>query len=329
MRIVRSVAARPGAVARVPALKPLGAILVILSVWFGLAVGPAAAQVTLLVGTSSATYDTLGRSFTNADGFILSGNDAGPTYRAVLAFTVPAGSPNISQAVFSLPASNNTSGDPVTELRSVSTPLGYAAIGDGALIASAVTVPRNLGVNFVLNASGLAAVNALAGSGGGVFYVGLKLSDEGVAGTSRYYSIAGPSAYSLNLTRTPSVTVSPNTLPAATVGQAYSQTLTAFGGTAPYTYIVSSGSLPAGLSLSPGGVLSGAPTAGGLSNLTITATDSSTDGGPFAGAQSYSLQVNPGVPAAVPTMSEWAMILFGMLLAGIAALYVQRRRTAA
>ena len=33
-------------------------------------------------------------------------------------------------------------------------------------------------------------------------------------------------------------------------------------------------------------------------------------------------------PAPVPTMSEWALILFGSILAGAAALYVQRRRMA-
>lgn len=38
-----------------------------------------------------------------------------------------------------------------------------------------------------------------------------------------------------------------------------------------------------------------------------------------------------GVPApvAVPTMTEWAMILLGLMLAGVAALTIQRRRTAA
>lgn len=37
--------------------------------------------------------------------------------------------------------------------------------------------------------------------------------------------------------------------------------------------------------------------------------------------------VSPSLaPAAVPTLSEWAMILFGTLLAGGAALYIQRRR---
>lgn len=32
--------------------------------------------------------------------------------------------------------------------------------------------------------------------------------------------------------------------------------------------------------------------------------------------------------AAVPTLSEWAMIMFGTILAGAAALYIQRRRSA-
>lgn len=31
-------------------------------------------------------------------------------------------------------------------------------------------------------------------------------------------------------------------------------------------------------------------------------------------------------PAAVPPMTEWALILFGMILASGAALYIQRRR---
>lgn len=39
--------------------------------------------------------------------------------------------------------------------------------------------------------------------------------------------------------------------------------------------------------------------------------------------------VNLGAaPAAVPTLSEWAMILFGLILAGGAALYIQRRQIA-
>jgi hypothetical protein len=48
-------------------------------------------------------------------------------------------------------------------------------------------------------------------------------------------------------------------LPAATVNQAYSATLQASGGTPPYAWTVSSGTLPPGLILSPSGSISGMP----------------------------------------------------------------------
>lgn len=59
----------------------------------------------------------------------------------------------------------------------------------------------------------------------------------------------------------------------ATVGSAFSQTLAATGGTPPYTWSISSGTLPAGLQLS-GGVISGTPTAAASANLTLKVTDS-------------------------------------------------------
>lgn len=71
----------------------------------------------------------------------------------------------------------------------------------------------------------------------------------------------------------PTITLSPPTLPAGTVGAAYSQTITASGGTAPYVFGVTSGTLPAGLTLTAGGVLSGTPTTAGSSTVTIRATD--------------------------------------------------------
>ncbi|PPU58862.1 hemagglutinin [Xanthomonas codiaei] len=84
------------------------------------------------------------------------------------------------------------------------------------------------------------------------------------------------------------VTVAPASLPAATAGTAYSQNLSASGGTAPYTYAITAGALPAGLTLSSSGVLSGTPTASGAFNFTVTATDS---GAPTSGNRAYTLTV--------------------------------------
>ena len=89
----------------------------------------------------------------------------------------------------------------------------------------------------------------------------------------------------------PTITVSPNTLPNATLGSSYSQTLTSSGGMASYSFAVTAGSLPPGLTLSSGGGLSGMPTALGTFSFAVTATDSSTGTGPYTGSHDYSLIV--------------------------------------
>ena len=65
----------------------------------------------------------------------------------------------------------------------------------------------------------------------------------------------------------PALTVSTSSLPAGTVGTAYSQALAASGGTPPYTWALASGTLPTGLTLSTGGTISGTPTAAGSKHL--------------------------------------------------------------
>lgn len=71
----------------------------------------------------------------------------------------------------------------------------------------------------------------------------------------------------------PSITTT-GTLPVANTGVSYSQNLAATGGTAPYTWAVTSGSLPAGMSLDPNlGVISGTGTTSATSAFTVTVTD--------------------------------------------------------
>jgi hypothetical protein len=87
----------------------------------------------------------------------------------------------------------------------------------------------------------------------------------------------------LNLTLAPGSGVTPpstlvletSSLPEGVVGLAYSQTLAATGGTAPYTWSVTKGTLPPGLKLQSGsGVISGTLTTAGSSTFTVQVKDS-------------------------------------------------------
>jgi subtilisin-like proprotein convertase family protein len=85
------------------------------------------------------------------------------------------------------------------------------------------------------------------------------------------------------------ITLSPSTLPNGNVGTPYNQTITASGGTAPYIFSVTSGTLPDGLTLdSNSGAITGTPTVANTFNFTITATD--TGGCP--GSQAYSITIS-------------------------------------
>ncbi len=64
------------------------------------------------------------------------------------------------------------------------------------------------------------------------------------------------------------------TLPAAHTDTAYSTQLTVSGGVTPYSFVLTSGSLPSGLTLSASGLLSGTPAFTGVYGFEITVTDS-------------------------------------------------------
>jgi alpha-tubulin suppressor-like RCC1 family protein len=112
----------------------------------------------------------------------------------------------------------------------------------------------------------------------------------------------------------PPVTVGPSTLPTPEYGQAYSTSFSAQGGTgAPYTFSVTAGSLPSGLSLANNGTLSGTPSQGSQTvTFTVTASDSLGD----TGSATYTVTVAQAPqsimfvdhpPAAVPYGSTFAL----------------------
>ncbi|WP_189644632.1 putative Ig domain-containing protein [Luteimonas gilva] len=188
-----------------------------------------------------------------------------------------------------------------------------------------VTIVVNAAPTIVVNPAtvpnptvGVAYSQTFTGSGGtapytfqitaGALPAGLTLSSTGAltgtatAGGTFNFTVeakdannfTGTRAYSIT-TNPPTITLSPTTVPNATMGTAYSQTLTASGGTMGIGYIfnVTAGALPPGLALSSStGAISGTPTASGTFNFTVTATDRSTGtGAPYTGSQAYTLVV--------------------------------------
>ena len=72
------------------------------------------------------------------------------------------------------------------------------------------------------------------------------------------------------------LSVTTTSLASGQTSTAYSATLSATGGMAPYNWTVKSGTLPAGLSLSAAGVIAGTPTTAGAANVTVQVSDSET-----------------------------------------------------
>jgi len=104
-------------------------------------------------------------------------------------------------------------------------------------------------------------------------------------------------------TATP-LAISTSSLAGATVGTAYSQTLAASGGTTPYSWTRSAGTLPTGLSLSSSGVISGTPSAAGTFSFTVTVTDSATTRASLAKTLSITVAAAPATtPLAIITAS--------------------------
>ncbi|HSO75620.1 MAG TPA: putative Ig domain-containing protein, partial [Blastocatellia bacterium] len=135
-----------------------------------------------------------------------------------------------------------------------------------------------------------------------------SFSDSGVLPNTAYafrvrsFNSTGASSYSNEATvvtpaTSSSLSISTTLLPDATVGVSYSRTLVASGGRPDYSWLVESGALPPGLSLSQSGTISGTPSTAGTSNFSLRVTD--TDGG--STAKAMSLVVKSAAPLTITT----------------------------
>lgn len=155
---------------------------------------------------------------------------------------------------------------------------------------------------FSLSAGSLPAGLSLSGAGNlsgtpteaGSFNFTVQVDDQSPPGEGGPFQ--NTRAYTL-LVGPPNISIAPGGLANGLPPLAYSVTLSASGGTAPYGYALASGSLPPGLTLEADGDLVGTPTTPGSYSFSVAATDSSTGAGaPFTATRSYTLVIDNNAP---------------------------------
>src|SRR5947209_4377245 len=116
---------------------------------------------------------------------------------------------------------------------------------------------------------------------------------EGTASFTLHLADAGSQTanQALSIVVTPAtIAITTASLPGGTDSNGYSQTAAATGGTLPYTWSVSVGALPAGLSLNTStGAITGTPTTAGTASFTLHLADA----GSQTANQSLSIVVSP------------------------------------
>ncbi|WP_183978351.1 beta strand repeat-containing protein, partial [Tunturiibacter gelidoferens] len=200
-----------------------------------------------------------------------------PTSNGVFSFTITvtdSGSPAQTTAMqfgLTVPPPVSTPPPPIAPtLLQITPSLPAGAVGSmysGSLQVSGGTAPyawssSALPVGLTLGSNGVISGDPISS---GTTSVTFTVSDSSTP--------AQTDSIALPLSIAPSfLTISSVKLPSGTDGSAYTASLNATGGTAPYAWSISG--LPAGLSVSSNGVISGTPTATGNFSLAITVTDS-------------------------------------------------------
>ena len=118
-------------------------------------------------------------------------------------------------------------------------------------------------------------------------------------------ALTGCTSTSTDLTSSVTLAITTTSLPTGQVGTAYSTTLAATGGKAPYKWVLTSGALPAGLTLNPStGAITGTPTeTASATILTVTVTDSSIPAQSKSVSLSLTISSSAPAPLAITTTS--------------------------
>src|SRR5215813_10595089 len=266
---------------------------------------PAASALTVSLSASpgtvsSGTASTLSWSSTNASSCTASGGWSGSEPTSGSASTGPLS----GTTTFTLTCNGASGTTPATQSTTVTVQSGD---GGGSLsISSPAALPNATqggGYFYQLQASGgtppyLWSLNSKSGATVWVVTPGGWIEGAPTGNESDSIVVTVRDSASHSAQGTFAVTVNSNlavmnqnfvqggvSLPAARAGAAYSHTLQAAGGASPYSWSIASGSLPAGLTLSSAGVITGTPSAAGnfsgivfqvMDNTNATATANAT-----------------------------------------------------
>jgi hypothetical protein len=197
-----------------------------------------------------------------------------------------------------------------------------------ANISSGMNASGVIGQSNFTTGSGLPGAASQSGfSGGATSSYNLGLAFD--PGNNRLYAVDDANSRVLAFNFVQLTTAS---LPAATQKSAYSASLASTNSEGTVTYAVTSGALPAGITLnSSTGALSGTPTTAGAYNFEITATDTAGTAGSFMDDPAYTITVGAasssvGAPdtgfgvfttSPIRTLTEFgvaAIALFGIAL---------------
>jgi hypothetical protein len=162
---------------------------------------------------------------------------------------------------------------------------------------------------------------------------GSQVQTPTATGTYTYTLACAGTAGSQNASATltvqavPPLSITSSSLPSGTVGTSYSATLAATGGIAPYSWSITSGALPAGLSLNAStGAISGTPAAAASGSLSFQVSDSEKSVQTKTSTLSLSIAAAPSSGGGGGGGGIDALTLFALAGLGGAALAQRARR---
>ena len=275
----------------------------------GIALQPYSAQLSASGGTPSYTWSVTGLPAgltMNAAGAITGSPTSAGTSNP--AFTVTdSTSPTHQTATVNLSITIN----PTLSITTTSPlPQGFTLVSYSVTMAATGGTPNytwsatNLPAGLTMNAAG--AITGIP-SAAGTTTAQITVADST---TPTHISVTAP----FTITVSQGIGITTGSLPVGFVGTAYASTMGVGGGTSPYTWTVTG--LPAGLTMTTGGIISGSPTSAGTSNAMFTVTDSTLPTHLSTNA-TIAITVNPAL--AITTTSLASSVAGGTYTAQLAA----------